>query len=50
MKKLTLNLDELAVDSYEIAKTEDAARGTVHGNFSSSDLLRDYLNSWLACN
>ncbi len=31
MKKLSLNLDDLSVDSFEIAAAEEP-RGTVHGN------------------
>jgi hypothetical protein len=31
MKKLKLNVEELAVDSFELANIEES-RGTVHGN------------------
>lgn len=32
MKKLTLNIDELEVKSFETAAAGDEQRGTVHGN------------------
>jgi hypothetical protein len=51
MKKLTLNLDELTVDSFDMAETETAARGTVQGHYiSSGDALKDFAKTWLiAC-
>lgn len=39
MKKLSLDLDTLAVESFEVS-TEDGRRGTVHGHDSSSEPTR----------
>jgi hypothetical protein len=50
MKKLTLKLDELAVDSFETPEIETATRGTVQGHVVLTDALKDFAKSWLiAC-
>jgi hypothetical protein len=36
MKKLSLQLDELRVESFETSTAERSARGTVHGNLATA--------------
>jgi hypothetical protein len=50
MKKLTLNVDELTVDSFEMAGNASDVRGTVQGQINTSDVLKDFAKTWLiAC-